>query len=318
MEENKNNFTFEEKIVADEVADEILTVKDDKDRRRYFFLVLLFLICLIFLISSLSFAIFDTYYNGGVGNVVDVGIKVNTCDVNCDTNGDGKCDLNCDTDGDGKCNINCDIDNDKKCNINCDTNDDGKCDLNCDTDKDGICDVNCKGDETKPSKPSSDSDPKPNPPVQPGSILFSFNEGSNYINMTNVYPTADNIGKKLTGNGQYFDFNISASLNGNKSGEFVYEISLLPVGENTIDSKDVRVYLTESEKPVSINTNGVNNFSDLPDSKYREGGKVIYRKTIFNDYNGNYVFRMWLSHSAKVADTPKMFGCKVMVDAYYK
>ena len=32
----------------------------------------------------------------------------NTCDLNCDTNGDGKCDLNCDTNGDGKCDLNCD------------------------------------------------------------------------------------------------------------------------------------------------------------------------------------------------------------------
>ena len=41
------------------------------------------------------------------------------CDLNCDTNNDGKCDLNCDTDGDGKCDLNCDTNNDGKCDLNC-------------------------------------------------------------------------------------------------------------------------------------------------------------------------------------------------------
>ena len=63
MKEDKENFTFEEKVVADQVADEILTVEVDKENRRYFFLVLLFLICLIFLVSSVSFSVFNTYYN---------------------------------------------------------------------------------------------------------------------------------------------------------------------------------------------------------------------------------------------------------------
>ncbi len=54
-----------------------------------------------------------------------------SCDLNCDTNNDGKCDLNCDTDNDGKCDLNCDTDNDGKCDLNCDTDNDGKCDLNC-------------------------------------------------------------------------------------------------------------------------------------------------------------------------------------------
>ncbi len=71
-----------------------------------------------------------------------------SCDLNCDTNNDGKCDLNCDTDNDGKCDLNCDTDNDGKCDLNCDTDNDGKCDLNCDTDNDGKCDLNCTNNAT--------------------------------------------------------------------------------------------------------------------------------------------------------------------------
>ena len=45
-------------------ADEILTVNKDDESRKYFWLILLFLICLIFLVASISFAVFDTYYDG--------------------------------------------------------------------------------------------------------------------------------------------------------------------------------------------------------------------------------------------------------------
>ena len=40
MKEDKEKFSFKERIVADQVADDVLTVKDDEDRR-YLFLILL-------------------------------------------------------------------------------------------------------------------------------------------------------------------------------------------------------------------------------------------------------------------------------------
>lgn len=249
MNEDKKNFTSEEKVVADRVAEEILTVDDDKENKQYFFLVLLFLACLIFLVSSLSFAIFDTYYNGGENNVIDVGIDVIIDDENNDDNS------------------------------------------------------------------SNNHSNRVNP--IPGSVLFSFNEGSSYINMVDVLPMKDSLGKKLTGNNQYFDFNVSAALN-NKHGNLVYEISLVPISGNTIKEKDVRVYLTENGSDVSVLDNDVNNYSDLPISEYHEGGKVIYRKVVKDKFYGNYVFRMWLSSEAQVSQVSKKFGCKVAVDAYYK
>lgn len=269
MNEDKKNFTFEEKVVADRVADEILTVDDDKENKRYFFLVLLFLACLIFLVSSLSFAIFDTYYNGGENNVIDVGIDVIIDDDNNDD------------------------DNDKEDN----GSNEGQKPTN---------DDNSNNNSSNPVKPI------------PGSVLFSFNEGSSYINMVDVYPMKDSLGKKLTGSNQYFDFNVSASLNNNKSGNLIYEISLIPISGNTIKEKDVRVYLTEDASAVSVLENDVNNYSDLPASEYHEGGKVIYRKVVKDKFYGNYVFRMWLSSEAPVSQVSKKFSCKVAVDAYYK
>ena len=266
MDEFKDKkLEFEDKVVADQVADEILTVEED-DGRGLFFLLLLFLICLIFLVSSLSFAIFNTYYNGDSTNVIDVGTDIIVNHVKKEE--------------------------DKK--------------------------RDTKNDDNGSSSTSEDKEKKPGRKIEAGSILFSFNEKSNNIYMTDVYPTPDEVGKTLTGDKEYFDFNISGVFKNIDSGKIVYEISLIPIEGNTLDSKDIRVYLTEDGKDVSINNNIVNNYTDLPDSTYRSNGKVIYRRSISKNNVSEYVFRMWLSSKAKVSKVSKQFGCKVAVDAYYE
>ena len=257
---NDKKLEFEDKVIADQVADEILTIEEDDDKG-LFLLLLLFLICLIFLVSSLSFAIFNTYYNGDSTNVIDVGTDI--------------------------------IVNHKK------------------PDED-----NKKDDNSGSSTEENEKEPKRK--IDAGTILFSFNEKSNNIYMTDVYPTADEVGKTLTGDKEYFDFSISGTFKNIKSGKIVYEISLIPIEGNTLSEKDIRVYLTEDGKDVSINNNIVNTYSNLPNSTYRSNGKVIYRKTITKNNVSEYVFRMWLSSNAKVYKVSKQFGCKVAVDAYYE
>ena len=260
MEDFKNGLDFEDKVIADQVADEILTVKDDRDLG-FFLLILVFLICLIFLVASLSFAIFNTYYNGKSTNVIDVGTDIVVNHPTPSKDDDNK-------------------------------DDDNK----------------QSGSDTK----------KPVRRIEAGSILFSYNEKSNNIYMTDVFPTADAVGMKYTGNKQYFDFNISVALKDIKKGNVTYEISLIPIEGNTINPNDIRVYLTEDGKDVSVTGNAVNTYSDLPDSKYRSDGKVIYKKTISQSDISEYVFRMWLSSNAKIGKISKQFGCKVGVDAYYE
>lgn len=270
MKEDKDKFPFEERKVADNVADEILTVNKDDESRKYFWLILLFLICLIFLVASISFAVFDTYYDGGKKNLIDVGVE-----VVIDDNGDN------------------DNPSDNKKPSNGDNNTDNR-------------------------KPSNNNR-NPVRPIDPtiGSVLFSFNEGSNYINMNNVLPTSDAVGKKLTGDKEYFDFNVSSKIK-KKKGSIVYEISLVPIAGNTIKQSDVRVNLTENGKEVSVLDSKVNNFSSLPNSSYRKGAKVIYRNVVNSKFSGDYVFRMWLSSKANIGSKPLSFACKVVVDAYYR
>lgn len=281
MQSYRGKFSDNERKVADIVADEILTIKDDKEERRTFFLVLLLLICLIFLVSSLSFSVFDTYYNGGDGNSIDVGVDIGP-DNDTDDNGGDK-PSGSDSSSSGSAASSDPSGNDES-----------------------------TGGSNKPGE-NNDVPQNHNPGINPSSVFFNFNEGSNYINMIDVLPTSDEVGKNLTGDKQYFDFNISANLN--RSKDLTYEISIIPVGNITMPLDKVRVYLTEDDNPVSVNSTSVSSYSELPNSKFNSG-KVIYKKKIDKDTFKNYVFRMWLSHDAKITGTKQTFACKISVNAY--
>lgn len=287
---NSDKLSFEEKIVADEVADEILTVDTSKEDKRYFILLLLFLLALIFLVSSISFAVFDTYFNGSSENAIKVGIDIG---VDEDDDQDKDKDKDSSKDRDSSSNDGDSIIQGSD-NLSGGDGDDSSSDIN-------------DGDNSS-DKPDIDS----------GSVLFTFNEGSNYISMSNVFPTEDEIGRNLTGDKQYFDFNVAAEFDDTSKGSLVYEISLVPVSGNTISLNDVRVYLTENKKGVSVLDNDVNTISSLPNSTYRKGGKVLYRKTVNDSYRASYEFRMWLSKDANINEVARTFGCKIVVDAYYK
>lgn len=287
---NSDKLSFEEKIVADEVADEILTVDTSKEDKRYFILLLLFLLALIFLVSSISFAVFDTYFNGSSENAIKVGIDIG---VDEDDDQDKDKDKDSSKDRDSSSNDGDSIIQGSD-NLSGGDGDDSSSDIN-------------DGDNSS-DKPDIDS----------GSVLFTFNEGSNYISMSNVFPTEDEVGRNLTGDKQYFDFNVAAEFDDTSKGSLVYEISLVPVSGNTISLNDVRVYLTENKKGVSVLDNDVNTISSLPNSTYRKGGKVLYRKTVNDSYRASYEFRMWLSKDANINEAARTFGCKIVVDAYYK
>ena len=115
--------------------------------------------------------------------------------------------------------------------------------------------------------------------INAGSILFSYNESSNYINMINTFPMSDDLGKNLSGEGEYFEFNISSRLNSKEINELTYEISLTP-SVSSLDTKYVKVYLEENGKGVSLTSNIVNYYNDLPESTIRKGSKLLYKKTI--------------------------------------
>lgn len=152
--------------------------------------------------------------------------------------------------------------------------------------------------------------------IQEGHVLFSFEEGSRNIEIIDALPTNDYVGKANTEDGSYFKFSVAVSTHQkNGSLKVTYEISLTPKIQ-TLDPKYVRVYLLEEGKEILINNKSVNSFKDLPNSTIREGSKLLFKKTINNNSNKSYTFKMWLSDEYELKETKETFSCYVNIDAY--
>ena len=138
--------------------------------------------------------------------------------------------------------------------------------------------------------------------------------------MQNTYPMTDEIGKKLSGDGEYFEFTISTKIESNKIKSLTYEITLTSIiTTNTLDEKYVRVYLEEDGKAVSINKNEVNSFKSLPDSTLdlrKNDSKQLYKKTVSSGALHTYKFRMWVDEDYNIDNVSRVFKCYLYVDAY--
>ena len=152
--------------------------------------------------------------------------------------------------------------------------------------------------------------------ISTGSVLFSYVENSNNIEITNAMPISDKEGLALNKNKEYFEFYIAVGFNKVKNKSINYELSLYPNPTNTLDGKYVRVALFENDKLLSINNKTVNNFSDLSDSKTRAGSKLLIKRTYSENKLNTYVLKMWLSSNYSVDNVQRTFRCRLGVDAY--
>lgn len=151
--------------------------------------------------------------------------------------------------------------------------------------------------------------------IQEGHVLFSFEEGSRNIEIIDAMPTSDNVGKAMTEDGTYFKFGVAVSTSKKGAVKVTYEISLTPKIQ-TLDPKYVRVYLLEEGKEILLNGKSVNSFSELPNSTLREGSKLLFKKTINNNINKSYTFKMWLSDKYEIKEVKETFSCYLNIDAY--
>ncbi len=78
--------------------------------------------------------------------------------------------------------------------------------------------------------------------VTTGIMQMSYEETSNIIKMTGALPTTDTTGKARLNEGEYFDFTVSSTIQG--EAEINWEIAAEDFSSNTFDSSHVKLYLT--------------------------------------------------------------------------
>lgn len=155
--------------------------------------------------------------------------------------------------------------------------------------------------------------------VSTGTIMVSYTEPSNAINITDAMPLSDADGIAQTGSGKSFDFTVSTQASSDLT--VPYEISLTKVSvaasQALLDS-EVKVYLTKDGTAV-VNPTLI---SDLTNSTVRSGSKLLYNtQDVFSSSSTsakttNYVLKMWINKTVTIdAETSKEYHAKVNVDS---
>lgn len=145
-------------------------------------------------------------------------------------------------------------------------------------------------------------------------IKATFSSGSNQINLLNAYPISDSYALNNLTNLGYVDFTVSGQ-NNNTGQAITYEIYLTEEAGNTLDSRFVKLYLTDDNgvevvAPVKFSALGYTTYS-----KDAANGKLILKNSIQGTFEKKYRLYTWLD-STYSDNTVKEFGFKVNLYAY--
>lgn len=155
--------------------------------------------------------------------------------------------------------------------------------------------------------------------ITTGSIIFTYTETTNGINLQNAMPTSDEVGKKLErseNNEGYFDFNVSCSLAGTSRINYEVYATKLNV-ENPLSEEYVKMYLTDGtiDQPILGYDNDVPTYYSLKDSTVASGSKTLYTGSFTNSGVQSFRLRMWLSDQYTLTNQSNDFKIKVNVKA---
>ena len=151
--------------------------------------------------------------------------------------------------------------------------------------------------------------------ISTGTMTMSYSENTNGINLTDAYPTNDEIGKALNEENQYFDFTVSASMGGNVVINYI--ITAIKEVDSTLPDNAVKVYLTDItsgiETQVLAPTNVsllalTDNISDAPNGQY-----VLLNSNFNKTETRQYRLRMWIDDNYSLPGDSRTYKLRVNV-----
>ena len=150
--------------------------------------------------------------------------------------------------------------------------------------------------------------------ITTGTITMSYSENTNGINLTDAYPLADSVGKKLSQANQFFDFTVSANLGGNVAINYI--VTATKETDSTLPDSAVKVYLSDLNKeeaevlaPTKIsNLHLTNNSLGGPDNQF-----ILTTDTFTEAGTHRYRLRMWLADDYAITNDIKTYKLRVNV-----
>ena len=152
--------------------------------------------------------------------------------------------------------------------------------------------------------------------ISTGNVSLNYTENTNGIDITNAYPMADDVGRTLTDENQYFDFSINASISGNVVAN--YEIAAEKVESSTLSNNEVKLYLEKEVNNSYEEVMAPKNFTPLSESTdlgTMAGTMLLDSGSVNKTSTINYRLRMWVDANAIVGELEKSFGVRVSVKA---
>lgn len=150
-------------------------------------------------------------------------------------------------------------------------------------------------------------------------VMLDITESNNGISITNAMPTTDTTGKTLSKTGEYFDFNVITTVNG--QAKITYEISAVKKENSSLDNNDVKLYLEKKQSGTYTEVMKPTRFIPLSSKSSlgsEKGTMILYKETTTKAKTDKYRLRMWVADDAKIDDTSRTFTVQVAIHASVK
>ena len=164
--------------------------------------------------------------------------------------------------------------------------------------------------------------------ITSGIMKMSYTESDNIINLQGALPTTDETGKKRLNEGEYFDFTVSSTIQGNAN--INWEIALEEIwaedSDKELDGGYIKLYLTElddsgNETPVVEPVilfdldYDANEYTGKPSEGENGYIDTLYSTSTNKSFSKKYRLRMWVdeSYNPQGDGGNLQFGIKVNV-----
>ena len=143
--------------------------------------------------------------------------------------------------------------------------------------------------------------------ITTGSIVMSYNETTNGINLVNALPMSDEDGIALSGmeedNEQYFDFNVSSTITGATTINYI--ITATKEADSTLPDSAIKVYLTSMDAdadsqilaPTLVSALETTDDTDTTNTGAPEDQYKLHENTFTTSLTRKYRLRMWIDQN---------------------
>ncbi len=152
--------------------------------------------------------------------------------------------------------------------------------------------------------------------IDTGNISLQFTEDTNGISITDAQPISDEMGKTLSGAGEYFDFTVQATIKGNATT--TYEVSAEKATSSTLANDEVKLYLEQQINGTYQEVMEPTVFTPLTSQTEigsNAGTMLLVRDSVSSTSSTNYRLRMWVNGTTPLTEDSRSFSVQVVVNA---